>query len=122
MKKVVLDTNFLIAKFQFKIDILNEIREILGNAEFVVMEQCYNELKKLSEKDIYAKMALGIAKGKDIKIIKGEKGNADNAIISWAAKNNAYVATQDSELRKRLKKRNIPIILIRQRKKVVVSQ
>ena len=43
---IVLDSNFILLPFQFKIDYLNEIRDKLeGKLEFLIFKQVLNELK-----------------------------------------------------------------------------
>jgi rRNA-processing protein FCF1 len=109
--KTLLDTNFLldIVKFRISLDELN----------FFTLSSCIDELNTIAnsrKKDaVHARIALKMMQKKNIKAIKvKEKG--DNAILKYARANNCSVATNDRNLIKHLKKLNIQIIRIRQKK------
>lgn len=121
MIKIILDTNFLLIPCQFKVDIFSEIDMIIHERyALCAPEAVIGELKKLSEskgKDgKAAKLALALIAKKNVNIIKGSKRTkyGDEAIIEIADKN-TLVATQDIELRKRLKLKGIHTITMRQK-------
>lgn len=121
-KRIILDTNFLLIPVQFKVDIFEEIKRI---SDFVyqlhIIDRSVEELEKIiltgdTKDKTAAKIALKLIKFKKIDKIKttGNK-NVDELILDLARKDD-IVATQDKELKQKLKKRSIPIIILRQRK------
>jgi len=106
--KILLDTSFLISAIKYKIDFLNELK----GHELVILEPIKIELEKLikgkKKGNLEAKIALELIEKNKIKIKKTDIKEADDAL----ANENEIVATQDKELKKRLKK----IITIRQKK------
>lgn len=104
MKRILLDTNFLVDMVRFRVD-LNEIENILEEPyELSTLDLVIDELKKIKSKD--AKVALELIKLKGIKVLKSKKTDVDDAIVALADKS-TIVATNDIELRKRLKTKTI---------------
>ena len=123
MKKVLLDSNFLISCFKFKVD-LNQIENLLAEPfQLFTLNSIINELKTLagskSKDSKYARLALKFLSSKKIKILKTNK-LADEAILELADKN-TLVATNDLSLRKKLKVKGIKTIYLRGRKRLEVS-
>lgn len=121
MRKVILDTNFLLLPFQLKIDIFSEIEKLVGRFEPIVLSITLDELKKISESGS-SKMSrlasLAIDLSKKCKILEthvmpGE--SHDDALLRVAKENNCIVATNDRILRKKLRKAGITTIFLRQR-------
>jgi rRNA-processing protein FCF1 len=125
MKKIIIDTNFLMAVSQFKVDIFSEIRRIAEfKYELCIIDKTVDELESIIEKQSgkqkrAAKLALSIIKLKKIKKIKTKEGNVDELIVKNSDKN-TIVATQDMKLKKILKEREIPLIVLRQKKYLVI--
>jgi rRNA-processing protein FCF1 len=116
--KVILDTNFLVDLARFKID-LEEIPTLLQEpVDFIVLSSTIQELKKIEKNKgnlgSLAKFALEIIKLKQIKVLE-EKESPDKAFLSIADKN-TIIATNDSKLRKKLKKLGIKTIYLRAKK------
>ncbi|MDD5416442.1 MAG: PIN domain-containing protein [Candidatus Aenigmarchaeota archaeon] len=116
--KVILDTNFLMAVVQFKIDVFFHLS---GN-ELYVIEPVVSELESLSQgksKDATAaRIALQLIKTKKLKILKSES-KADAALVEYSKKGYS-IATQDKILRDKIKKANGKSIYIRQKKYVIL--
>ena len=118
MKKILVDTNFLLIPFQFKVDIFKEIDRIIDEKyEICVVDKTLEELEKLikgnKEKDKKAaKLAKQLIKKNKVKIINTQGKNVDEIIIKIKDKD-TIVATQDKELRKKLKG---DVIVLRQKK------
>jgi uncharacterized protein len=116
MDKILLDTNFLMAPAQFKVNIYEML-----DGEPITLSVCVRELEKLaagkSKDAASAKISLAMAK-KYVKIIKSS-GRADSAIISYASANDCTVATNDTKLIKVLKSKGIKVIRLRQKKLLV---
>ena len=127
MEKILLDTNFLMAVFQFKIDIFSEIERICNfNYKLFILDKTVDELKKIMKeqkgknKDA-AKFALKLVTIKNISEIKTEKNvSADQAIVNTAQKG-FIVATQDKALKKSLRMEKIQVIALRQKKYLILA-
>ncbi|MBW2980284.1 DNA-binding protein [Candidatus Woesearchaeota archaeon] len=127
MKKIIIDTNFLMAVSQFKVDIFSEIRRICDfSYQLFIIDKTINELKSIIETQkgknkAAAKLALSIIKLKKIKKIKTKEGTVDELILKLPKKD-TIVATQDMELKGRLRKKGIPLIVLRQKKYLVIVE
>lgn len=115
-EKVILDTNFLMVPFQFRIDVYEEIKKF---GLPVTLDSCVRELERLSkgrtQDAMQAKAALALLKAKNLAIEKTPY-SSDTAIINYAKENGCAVATNDGKLIKRLKINGIRIIRLRQKK------
>ena len=127
MKKIILDTNFLMAVGQFKVDIFSEIYRICNfNYQLCIMDKTVDELKKIIQskqkgKDkAAAKLALAIISSKKLKILKTKEDKpVDDLILDV---NNAIVATTDKGLINKLKEKKAKIIRLRQKKYLVIAE
>ena len=119
MKKVVLDTNFLLVPYQFKIDVFRQIERLLeAPHEFIVPTGVVSELKKLAKgrgkEGAASRFALKLLGAYKVTKVRS-KGDVDGWIAEYAVKENAIVATNDVELRNRLKKGGVKMIALRSR-------
>lgn len=114
-KKVLLDTNFLIACIKQKIDFFDEIS--FQGYEVLVPESIKKELRKIrdskeqkiSDRDA-ADIALKILKKNPHKKIKFNKKNVDQSIADFAnSREDIIVATLDRELKKKINKNKMVI-------------
>ena len=113
-RKVVLDTNFLLVPYQFKIDVFSKTEELIdGPCTFLVPVGVKKELEKLGE----GKGKEGAAARFALKLLKARKpeevesaGNVDEWILGYAKKTGAIVATNDRPLRVKLKKNRVKVI------------
>jgi rRNA-processing protein FCF1 len=124
MKKIILDTNFLIDLCKFKVG-LEEIDELIDEPYYLfTMDLVIDELEKISASATsdsrYAKLALETIKIKKIKILTSGKANTDKAIINLADKG-TIVATNDIELREKLKKLETKTIYLRAKKHLGIN-
>ena len=115
MKRIILDTNFLLAPGELGINIPAELGRICDfQFQVCVLKGTVDELKKLSEghskESINAKIGYKIAKSLDV--IKSD-GHVDDALVDEAKKDDSIIATQDQDLKRRLKKQKSPHIIIR---------
>lgn len=127
MKKIIIDTNFLVSAIRFKIDIFSEFQRICDFKYMIyIVDSTINELEKLAEtgkpKDkIAAMISLELIKKKKIKIIKTPPKNkrvknVDLLVLNLIKKGDFIVATQDKEFKRKIRKKGVPIIVLRQRK------
>ena len=127
MRKILLDTNFLMICFQFKVDIFTQIDKISAfNYRLFVLDKSIDELKKIVEeqkgkhKDA-AKIALKLIAIKNIGIIKTKSNEkTDDIILDIASKEYFIVATQDKDLKRRLINQSVSIIVLKQKKTLVI--
>ena len=113
MKKIILDTNFLMAIGRFKIDILSELERIC-DFQFVVyiIDKTREELKKID--DINARLALSFIDMKNIREIRSDEDYVDATILKRIG-TDYVVATLDKELKGRVKAKKVPVITIRKK-------
>lgn len=120
MKKIIVDTNALMAMAEFRIDLLSEIEQICDFPyQVYVLSGTILELHKIIEeqKNKYqriAKLALSLLKHQ-LKVLP-EEGDVDDLLAEHSLKEDIIV-TQDILLKKRLTK---PYLTIRQKKKVMM--
>jgi len=124
MKKIILDTNMLLVPGQFKVDIFDEIREIIeGEITFVITNSIKRELEKITKGDSKdssaAKVALDMIEKNDVEIADVKGKNTDEEIVDLADKN-IIVATNDKALQKKLKDKGTKIIYLRSKKKLEI--
>lgn len=122
MKKVILDTNFIITCVKQKIDFFEEIK-FMG-IDVLIPEEVLKEIKKIksSGKKLHfrenAKLALKILNKNKFKKIRLDTAYVDEGIVNFAEKNkDVIVATLDRELKEKIKK---PKLVIRGKKKLEV--
>lgn len=114
--KVLLDTNALMVPEQFGVDIFSEMLR-LGYIEYIVPESVQEELRYLTEKakkgrdKRAARVGLGLAG--NCRIISSDS-DADAALEQLAILEDAAVFTNDRELKKRLIRKGITVIYLRQ--------
>ncbi|HIE18310.1 TPA: hypothetical protein EYP75_01145 [Candidatus Bathyarchaeota archaeon] len=127
MVKLILDSNFLLIPFQFRIDIFEEINNLLGKAEPIVLSTTLEELKRKAEKSSAKKYmqfsaALKLAEKCEILEVKREVSeNYDDVILRVASELKIPVATNDAELRKRLRRAGLATIYLRQKSRLVIE-
>jgi len=133
---VIVDTNFLLIPAQFKLDVFSEISRIVNTAHSVyILDRTREELEHIIESQkgknrLAAKLALQLVlihlKTKDLKILpspqehirpKTAEKAVDDLIVEIAAADPGkwIVATQDLELKKRLRKHGVKLIVLRQK-------
>ena len=123
--KVVLDANFFFVSSQFNVDVFEELANLL-NRRFkpVLLSTTQRELQGLAESSSpkqrkQAQLALRLAeKCRVVAVEKGLKETYDDVIVIVAAEWKCPVATNDRELRKRLRKVGVPVIFLRQKRRL----
>ncbi|MFH1506380.1 MAG: PIN domain-containing protein [archaeon] len=122
MKKVLLDTNFLLLPGQFMIDIFTQIEGLMEYPyKLCVVDKTIGEIKKIVETGNTrdkrsAKMALMLIKQKGLKTLRSFSHKGVDDLIVDKSDDDTYVATQDKGLKKRLKEKNIKVITLKQKK------
>jgi len=118
--KVILDANFLFVPLQFKIDVFEGITRLLNQKfEPVLLSTTRRELQTMADLGSpqlrkQAAVALKLAETcKVIDVKKRAEETDDDVILRIAAEWKSAVATNDRELRKKLRGRNLPVIFLR---------
>ena len=126
--KVVLDSNFLFVPSQFHLDIFEELANLLNQRfEPILLSSTQKELQGLAEstspkKRQQALLALRLAeKCRVVPVEKGLRENYDEVIVRVAAEWKSPVATNDRELKRRLRKLGVPVIFLRQKQRLVLE-
>jgi len=117
---VVLDTNMLLAPFQFGVDVISEIDRLLPGAKLYVLSGTVRELDKVAEQGVkekkYALLAKKLIAANHIEIIEKD-GPVDRELVE-IAKRGAYVATNDKELRRRIREVGGHTIFLREKNRL----
>ena len=122
---IVLDTNFVLFPFESHIDIVEECKRALDEPfVLAIIDLCVTELKDMNasgntRRRRHAALALTWLRHHNVRTLP-TKGfvSADAAILGVvkAYKGPIAVATQDRDLKRKLKEAGIPRIIIRQKK------
>ena len=127
MKKIALDTNFLMIPWQFKVDIFSEFDRICNfNYKLYIFEESISELRNIIHKakgkdKKAAQIALKLIKLKNINIINSEKKDVDSLILENTGEYD-YVATQDMALKRELVKKGVSLIVLRSKKHLILNE
>src|SRR3989344_7055045 len=105
MKKIILDTNFILSCLNFKIDFIYETKKLVPNSTLCILEGTLHELKGKR----LGNLAIQIIKDKKIKIIESGR-YVDSEILKL--KGDYLIATNDKEL---IEKLSFSIIRIKQK-------
>jgi len=118
--KVILDSNFLFIPSQFKIDIFEQLQTLLNQRfEPVLLSSTHQELRTIAERGSptrrrQASFALKLAEKCRVVNIEKKAGETnDDVILRVAAEWRSPVATNDRELRRKLRSLDIPVIFLR---------
>jgi len=118
--EIIIDANIFLVPLQFKIDIFENIANLLNQKfEPILLSTTLQEMQKMTEKGSpklrkQAEMALKIAqKCRTVDVKKSQEETNDEVILRVATQLKSPVATNDRELRKRLRDRGIPVIFLR---------
>jgi rRNA-processing protein FCF1 len=131
MIKVIFDTNFLIYAIDFKGDIFQAMEESIGQQiEKILLRPIQEEIQHLAvcgsnKIQRQAQRVLELIQDKQLKfqqiaLHSISFTDVDQMITAYAKNNQCYIATNDKELRKTLRKAGIPMFFIRQRTQIGV--
>ena len=116
MQHVVLDTNALLMPFEMRMNLDIAVASLLGDVRMVVPGPMIGELKNLENK--HSKAALSLARKYEI---LHTETSGDDAIVEAAVRLDAYVLTNDKELKRRLRSLRIPLIYLRSNTHLVLE-
>ncbi len=121
-RDVVLDTNFLLIPFRFRINIIRELDYLIETSHsYVISSRTLDELEKLGRsvgKDgMAARLALKMVQASGITVVKNAM-HVDDWIAAYARENNAIVCTNDRGLRKRLRDMDIKVVTLKSKSRL----
>ena len=123
--KIILDSNFLLIPTEFKLDIFEAMTTLLNQRyDPIVLSTTQRELARMAEKGApklrrQAKMALELAEKCQLAHVERKTiESSDDVIVRIAAQWKCPVATNDSELRRRLRDISIPVVYLRQKSRL----
>lgn len=139
---IIIDSNFILLPFQFKIDYLNDIYlKLEGKIRFYIFKQILDELNAKIIRETKARKFNRQLKGgmnyleKNEKVypiyfideIKNDNETTDEFLLKWCIRlkkeyRHVFLATNDSELRKKAKNSNINVIFLRQKKYISIER
>jgi len=116
------DANAFMMASQFRIDLFRELRELTGSFEPVVLREVVHELRGIAQGNgkHAAAARFGLAISEQCRIVEGEdaSGSVDERIAKYAEHHGGMVVTNDRELRDLLLSKNIPVISLKNKKKL----
>ncbi len=133
---VILDSNFILLPFQFKIDYFSEIRQLIeGKLTIIIYRQVLDELEAKRKKEpktanfgrLLNSGLLYLEKNKTnfnieyMEEVKEETETTDDFLLRKSLElkkggNYIFLATNDSELRKKARESGLNVVYLRQRK------
>ncbi len=110
-RKILLDTNFLVAPFQLSISLFEELERLYPYHQVYVIEDVIQEAKSIEEGK-YKKLVDKLIESQDIEVLQTEgEGEVDDLLVNIC--DDYIIATNDKELKQRLLDKNAEIIIIR---------
>ncbi len=126
-KKIILDTNFLLIPAQFGVDIFSELDRVCSFVyKLYIVDKTLQELENIISKQRgrqreAAKLAVAIIKAKNINTLpSANEKSVDDTIVALVDRD-VLVATQDMALKRRLKHKAGGVIVMRQKKYLIIT-
>ncbi|MBZ6495428.1 PIN domain-containing protein [Natrinema longum] len=124
--QVALDTSALMMPVELDVRLFEELERLLDSFEPTIPQAVLEELRRLSEKGGQEGTAATV--GHDLAterclVVDTEASYADDALVELAREGNVeYVVTNDRPLRDRVLEANRPVIALRGRNKLAITQ
>lgn len=117
--KVILDTNMLMAIGKFKVDVFENISNELGEVKFYITKSVEKELENLAKESStlqkQAKIAVEMMFFNKVEILDEDSRIADKDLLNLADEG-YIIATNDKELKMKLRELNKKFLYLRQKK------
>ncbi|MBN2122408.1 nucleotide-binding protein [Candidatus Micrarchaeota archaeon] len=122
MIRILLDTNFLLVPYQFKLDVFEEMKGVFEGAySYVVPSGVIGELQNLGKgkgrEGAAARFGLKLLRMREHEEVKSD-GNVDEWILGYAQKEGLIVATNDRALREKLKRKRVKVVSLISRARI----
>ena len=122
--RVVLDTNALMAPVEVGVRTFEELDRLLGEYEPLVPEAVLEELDRLAEgageEATAASVGADLAR-RECTSVEHDSSYADDAVVE-IGRTVEYAVTSDMPLRRRLLEANVPVICLRDRTKLEITE
>ena len=125
---ILMDSNALFVPIQFKIDIIEQLKRLLGsNFQLILISPIRRELEHIAEKGPQktkkmVSYAMKLADRCTLVDIGEEKSSSpDDLLVEIGSRWGCPVFTNDRQLRKRLRNINVPVIYVRQRSRLEID-
>jgi hypothetical protein len=126
--KIIIDTNFFLIPSKFRLDIFEELDNLLGRrVEPVILSPTYFELQNLAASNsvkLSKQARLGLRLAGRCKVVEVERKvneSNDDLMLRVAVEWRCPVATNDGELRQKLRNLGVPVVFLRQMSKLEVE-
>ena len=121
--KILLDTNFILDILRYKLD-FSIFQDLDEKSELFISSETLRELKSIANRKTkegrLAILALKLIESQKINIVESKKKEVDEDLIYLAKKEGFIVATNDKDLKEKLKKEDIRAICLRNKNKIEV--
>jgi rRNA-processing protein FCF1 len=125
---VVVDANFMTVPAQFGVDVFAEAERVLEQRiEFIMLSSVLIEIEAISEgsKSLTEKRAFSIARSladrcKQVESIHPQLP-VDDQLLEYTISVNGVLATNDRTLRTNAKKKGVPVLYLRGKKRLVLE-
>jgi len=111
---IILDTDFLVNSIKYKVDVISQLNDEYPGVEIGIIDKTIDELRSVNNPN--SRAAIHLVKLKNLEVIETDKLNIVDILILDNVSEGDMVATQDQQLKRRLKKRDIKVLTIRQKK------
>jgi rRNA-processing protein FCF1 len=125
---VVVDANFMTIPAQFSVDVFAEAERVLEQRiDFIMLSSVLKEIEAIAEgnKSLSEKRAFGIARSlaDRCKLVESTRPElpVDDQLLEFTADINGVLATNDRSLRTNARKRGIPVLFLRGKKRLVLE-
>jgi len=121
----VLDTNALMMPVECDVRVFEELERLLGRADCVTPRSVVDELEKLAGGA--SEEAIAASVGRDLAdrctVVEAAADYADDAVLEVAQRDGVdYAVTNDAPLKERLLGAGVPVISLRGRHKLAITQ
>jgi len=122
-KVVILDTSSIMMIFEFKIDLEDQLKDLLGSYKIYIPNSVKDELIKHLKygKEKKKKLAKPSLKYIEKYEILPSEGIADDDVIILALKYKGFIVTNDREIRKKAKNKSLKTIYLRSKKRLAIE-
>jgi hypothetical protein len=121
--KILLDTNFLLDFLRYNLD-FSVFQDLEESVELFITSETLREIKSIANRKTkegrLALIALKLIDSQKIKMVQSLKKEVDEDLLALAKKEGFIVATNDKDLKEKLKKENVRIAYLRNKKNIEV--
>ncbi|MFB6203891.1 MAG: hypothetical protein ABEK01_05365 [Candidatus Nanohaloarchaea archaeon] len=110
-KKILLDTNFLVAPFQLSLDLFGELDRLYPEAEIYTLKDALQEAKSI-EGGKYGDLVEKLIETQEMEVLETEREEEVDDILVDVS-DEFVIATNDRELKERLLDRSREVVIIR---------